>query len=317
MKKFNYLITGGAGFIGTNIVHYLKNHANKIIIVDNLSTGKLKNVPNQENIKFYKIDLNNNLPDKIFKNIDCIIHLAANADIKDGFKNTKKDIYQNILATENLLKKAVKFNIKDFIFSSTAAVYGEPKDYPTKEITAMPIQTSLYGMSKLAAEGIFSSFTFNYGLRTSILRFVSILGDHYSHGHIIDFYKKILNNKKKLLILGNGFQKKSYLHVNDLVKAFDLLLKKKHFSKKSFFEIYNIGNNNFCTVNKSALIISKAMSAKPKFFYSGGRSGWQGDSPFVFLDINKISKLGWKPESNILIAIKKTIQWLINEKNTN
>jgi UDP-glucose 4-epimerase len=315
MKK-NFLITGGAGFLGCNLTLKLIKDGHQVTIIDDFRTGKRENLKEIDSkLKIYDRDLLGHLEDSIFENIDCVIHLAANADIRDGFLDTSKDIKQNIIVTEKLIKKVNSFKIKDFIFSSTAAIYGEPKVFPTPENIEIPIQTSLYGTSKLAAEGILSSYAMKYDLRVSIFRFVSIVGDFYSHGHIIDFFNKLKKNPDELEILGNGLQKKSYLHVNDMLDGIKLVIEKKHFSKKSFFEIYNIGNDEYCTVNESAKIICDQMLVKPKFVYTGGIRGWVGDSPFVFLDTTKIKKLGWTPNIIISDAIKKTISWLIkNDK---
>ena len=305
------LVTGGAGFIGSNLVKHLVKKKYSVSILDNFSTGKsenLKEIINSVNI--YQNDLlDKNLPAEIFEDIDIVFHMAANADVRDGFKEPFKDAEQNIIATLNLAEHCKKNDINNIFFASTAAMLAEPDTFPTPENIPIPNQTSLYGTSKLAAEGILSSYNAKYGFNIGILRFVSVVGDFYSHGHIYDFYEKLKVDEDTLYILGNGEQKKSYLHISDILSGIDLITK-EILNKNNFFEIYNIGNDNYCTVKESAKRICQTLNLSPEFKYSGGIRGWVGDSPFVFLDTAKIKKLGWNPKIEALDAIQRTVEWL-------
>ena len=201
--------------------------------------------------------------------------------------------------------------IKKIVFTSTAPVYGMNKIFPTPENAKMTYQNSLYGASKLYCEGLISSYCEGYNFQSWIFRFVSILGPGYSHGHVYDFVSKLLKNSKKLEILGNGKQKKSYLHVFDAINAISIALKKSN----QKVNIFNLGHNNYINVNKSVKIIEKHMDLNPKKSYTGGKSGWVGDLPFVFLDNKKIKNLGWRPKITIEQSIKSTVNWLINNKS--
>ena len=305
-----YLITGGAGFIGSNLADELSKK-NKVTIVDNLSTGFKENLPKNKNIKFIKCNLlDKKKLFKIFKGHKIVFHLAANADIRFGLEDPKKDLEQNAIATFNVLE-AMRFNkIKKIVFTSTAPVYGMNKIFPTPENASMTYQNSLYGASKLYCEGLISSYCEGYNLQSWIFRFVSILGPRYSHGHVFDFVKNLLKNPNKLKILGDGKQRKSYLHVFDVINAIKIALKKSN----QKVNIFNLGHNNYINVNKSVKIIEMMMDLKPRKFYTGGKSGWIGDLPFVFLDNKKIKNLGWRPKITITQGIKDTSNWLIKNK---
>lgn len=309
MKKV--IITGGAGFIGSNLVDKLLKKKIKITVIDNLTTGFKNHLKTDKNIKFLKCDLlEKKRLNKIFKGHDFVFHLAANADIKDGLKHPKKDLEQNAIATFNVLE-AMRINkIKKIVFTSTAPVYGNTSEFPTKENAAMSYQTSLYGASKLYCEGLISSYCEGYQFQSWIFRFVSILGPRYSHGHVYDFVKMLLKDNSKLPVLGNGRQRKSYIHVHDCINAILFAIK----NSKNKVNIFNLGHNNYINVNKSIEIISRIMNCNPKLIYTGGSRGWVGDLPFVFLDNKKIKKTGWKPKLSIEESIKQTTNWLLQNQ---
>lgn len=305
-----YLITGGAGFIGTNLADSLSKK-NKVTIVDNLNTGFKRYISKNKNIEFVKCDLLNiKKLKKIFKNHQIIFHLAANADIRFGLKHPRKDLEQNVLATFNVLEAMRHNNIKKIVFTSTAPVYGNNNIFPTPENAPMSHQTSLYGSSKLYCEGLITSYCEGYNFQSWIFRFVSILGPKYSHGHVFDFVKQLIKNKKKIKVLGNGKQKKSYIHVNDCINAILIALKKS----KNKINIFNLGHDTYINVNQSLSTIKNFMNMNPKRNYTGGKSGWIGDQPFVFLDNSKIKKLGWKPKYSIEESVQDTVKWLLNNK---
>jgi UDP-glucose 4-epimerase len=199
-------------------------------------------------------------------------------------------------------------NIKKIAFSSTGSVYGEAKIIPTPEDAPFPIQTSFYGASKLAGESLLSAFAEGFDFQVWIFRFVSILGERYSHGHVYDFYKQLLNNPTKLSVLGNGKQRKSYLYVGDCIDAIMVAIEKSN----EKVNIFNLGTDEYCEVNDSIGWISEYLKLKPFLTYTGTERGWIGDNPFIFLDTKKIINLGWKPKFTIKEGIIKTIQYLEN-----
>lgn len=312
MRKKIVLVTGSSGFIGSHLVEFLIKKNKFVIGLDNFSTGNKKFIENidKKNFKFYKVDLYKENIDKYFNNVSEIYHLSANADVRYGIKHRDKDLKQNTIVTHKILEQCVKNNIKKLIFSSTGSVYGEAKEIPTKEDCSFPIQTSLYGASKLSAESLICAYAEAYDLKCYIFRFVSILGPRYSHGHVYDFLKKLGQNPLKLNVLGDGNQKKSYLHVFDCIEA---IWKSINFFKKKI-NIINLGTNEYITVKQSIKIISKKLGLKPKLFYNGGKRGWVGDNPFIFLDTKKIKRTGWKPKLSIEKSIESTVEYIMNNK---
>ena len=311
MKKI--LITGCAGFIGSNLVNFFLKKNIEIVGLDNLSTGNikfLKNALKSKKFKFYKKDLLNNEISSHFKNISMVYHLAANADVRFGLKHTKKDINQNIIVTYKILEAMRKHNVKKIMFSSTGSVYGETNQIPTKENAPFPVQTSLYGASKISAEGLISAYCEGFNLQSYIFRFVSILGKGYSHGHVFDFVKQLRNNNKKLYVLGDGNQRKSYLNIDDCINAIHKSI--NYFNDK--INIINLGTNEYLTVKESIKIICNTLRCEPKIFFKGGKRGWIGDNPMIFLDTKKIRKSGWKPKFTIKESIKITTKYLLDNQ---
>ena len=313
MRNKVALVTGSAGFIGSNLVDDLLKKNFYVIGVDNFRTGKKKFIKDHikdKNFIFKKIDLT--LKKKLSNiskyKIDIVFHMAANADVSKGHLNPLNDLKFNTIMTSNILEFVRKKKIKEFVFCSTGSVYGETKTIPTPENDKFPIQTSMYGASKLACEGLIQAYSEAYNIKSFIFRFVSILGPRYTHGHVVDFYKKLLKNKKKLKILGNGNQKKSYLHVKDCINAITRVINLKI---KKKINIYNLGLNETITVRESAKIICSYLKLKPKFIFSGGKRGWIGDVPLIKLSTKKIKKTGWVPNNSIKKSIIDTLNYLI------
>lgn len=307
-----YLVTGGAGFIGSNLCDRLLSLGHEVVVYDNFSTGQhefISEAKKSENFKLIEADLLNlELLTKSMENIDFVFHLAANADVRHGLEHPEKDIQQNTLATFNVLEAMRANNVKKIAFSSTGSVYGESEVIPTPENAPFPVQTSLYAASKLAGEGLIAAYAEGYGITGYIFRFVSILGERYSHGHVFDFYKKLLKDNSQLEVLGNGKQKKSYLYIQDCIDA--MLWATKHSEEK--VNIFNLGTPEYCQVNDSIGWISGHLKISPELQYTGGEQGWIGDNPFIFLETKKIQDLGWKPKLTIQESIIKTLEYLMD-----
>jgi UDP-glucose 4-epimerase len=308
-----YFVTGGAGFIGSNLVDRLLSNGNNVTVYDNFSTGipeNLENAKKNSGCMVIKGDLLD--PDLLCRTMsgcDFVFHLAANADVRFGTAQPAKDLHQNTVATFNVLEAMRKNSIRRIAFSSTGSVYGESKVIPTPECAPFPIQTSLYGASKLAGEGLIEAYCEGFGFQSWIFRFVSILGERYSHGHVFDFYKQLCIHPDQLYVLGNGCQKKSYLYIQDCLDAVFAAIQQ---SPKNV-NIFKLGTDEYCEVNDSIHWICTHLGSDPEIHYSGGDRGWIGDNPFIFLDCAKIRSLGWKPENSIKQGIIKTLQYL--EKN--
>lgn len=308
------LVTGGAGFIGSHIVDRLLSEGCEVVIVDTLETGFESNISSSlKNPKctFHKVDIQNLEALKpCFNGVDTVFHLAANADVRDGLKHPEKDLNYNTIGTFNVLEAMRANGCKRIVFSSTGSVYGEAKVIPTQETEAFPIQTSLYGASKVAGESLIQAYAEGYGMQGFIFRFVSIMGERYSHGHVIDFYRKLKKDPSKLEVLGNGKQKKSYLYVGDCVDAIFLCLEKC----QDKINIFNLGTDEIFEVNDSIKVIVEAMNLKPSLEYTGGERGWVGDNPHIHLDISKMRSIGWEPKLNIKEAVERTISYLMENE---
>ena len=305
-----YIVTGAAGFIGSNLVDKLINGGHDVLGIDNLSTGRLeflKDSLSSKNFTFLEGDITNKeFVCDSFVRCDFVYHLAANADVRFGLNHPFKDIKQNIIGTFNVLEAMRANNIFEIGFSSTGSVYGEASQIPTYENAPFPVQTSLYGSSKLSGEALITSYCEGFNFKANIFRFVGILGERYTHGHIYDFYKKLKKDPGHLEILGDGKQRKSYLYVHDCISAM-LTAEKK---MKENINIYNLGVDSYCEVMESVGIICRELKITPKLSFAGGVRGWVGDSPFIFLETSKIRSIGWKPKLTIEEGIIKTVNYL-------
>ena len=304
-------ITGACGFIGSNLVDRLLKDGYKVVGWDNRSTGRiefLNDVLNNPNFTLIEGDnLNVSALSDAMIGCDVVFHLAANADVRFGLNHPSKDLNQNTIATFNVLQAMKERGIKKIIFSSTGSVYGESKKIPTPENDEFPIQTSLYGASKVACESLIQAYSEGYGFESYIFRFVSILGERYTHGHIFDFYKQLIEHPDYLNVLGDGTQRKSYLYVQDCVDAMLHVLTLKSETKVN---IYNLGTNEYVQVNDSVRFILEHLNLNPEIRYSGGNKGWIGDNPFIFLDTTKIRNTGWNAKLTIKQGVISTLTWL-------
>jgi UDP-glucose 4-epimerase len=307
------LVTGAAGFIGSNLVDRLLAAGHSVVGFDNFSTGSESFLDGAlSSPKFHLV--RGNLLDSgsiiaAMEGIDLVFHLAANADVRFGTNHPTRDLEQNTICTSNLLEAMRVTGSRRIVFASTGSVYGEPRVFPTAEDAAFPVQTSLYGASKLACEGLIAAYCEGFGFRSHIFRFVSILGERYTHGHIYDFYNQLLNDPTRLKILGNGHQRKSYLYVQDCLDAILIALEKAN----EKVNVFNLGTDEYCEVNDSVSWILQHLGLTPKLEYTGGERGWVGDSPFIFLDCSRIQALGWKPKLSIRQGVIRTVNFLMEQ----
>ncbi len=307
MKAF---VTGGAGFIGSNLVDRLLARGDEVVAYDNLSTGRREFLRDAlANPRFSLVQgdvLDGAALAKAMRGAEFVFHLAANADVRFGLEHPERDVQQNTLATFGVLEAMRANGVKRVAFSSTGSIYGESSVFPTPEDAPFPVQTSLYGASKLAGEGLISAYCEGYGFQGWIFRFVSILGERYTHGHVFDFYKRLRDDPQTLHVLGNGKQRKSYLYVHDCIDAIFTAIG----SAAGKPTILNLGADEYTTVNDSIGWITGALGLTPRLTYSGGERGWVGDSPFIFLDCARMRKLGWAPKLTIQQGILRTLEYL-------
>jgi len=308
MKTF---VTGGAGFIGSHLVDRLLKDGHEVVAYDNFSTGQRKFLePARLSHEFRLVEGDvldlENLTNGM-AGCEFVFHLAANADVRFGTEHPRKDLEQNTIATFNVLEGMRANGVRRIAFSSTGSIYGEPEVFPTPETAPFPVQTSLYGASKLAGEGLIQAYCEGFGFQGYIFRFVSILGERYTHGHVFDFYKRLLENPDELFVLGDGHQRKSYLYIQDCIEAMLYAIERA----QDKVNIFNLGTDEYCEVNDSIRWITEHLGLKPRLSYTGGQRGWIGDSPFIFLDCSKIRALGWKPKLSIKESMLRTLEFLM------
>ena len=303
------VVTGAAGFIGSSTTDALLASGHTVVGIDNFSTGSERFLegaladPGFELVTLDLLQAGAALPE-LFRGADAVIHLAANADVRFGWTTPDRDLKQNIVVTHNVLEGVRVAGVPRLMFSSTGSVYGEASVIPTPEDCPFPVQTSLYGASKLAGEGLIAAYAEGCGITTTVFRFVSIMGARYTHGHVVDFMRQLREDPTELTILGDGKQRKSYLDVTDCVAAIlDRL------PRTGGHEVYNLGVEDYCTVDQSAGWICERLGLDPDVTYTGGDRGWIGDSPLIHLDCSRLRALGWQPTHSIAEAVDRTLKW--------
>lgn len=303
-------VSGGAGFIGSTLIDRLLELGHRVTAYDNLSTGQERFLESAKGDPAFKLVKNDLLNDKALteamEGADFVYHIAANADVRFGTEHPRRDLEQNTIATFNILEAMRANGVKKIVFPSTGSVYGETPVIPTPEDGPFPIQTSLYGASKLAGEGLISAYCEGFGFQAWIFRFVSVLGERYTHGHVFDFYKKLREDPMRLHVLGNGRQRKSYIYVQDCIDAMFLAVEKA----QEKVNVFNLGFDGYSQVMDSVGWIAEHLGMRPQITFSGGDRGWIGDNPFIFLDTKKIRSLGWQPKLDIRQGIIRTLDWL-------
>ena len=305
------LVTGGAGFIGSHIVDELLRRNNEVVVYDNFCTGfgqHLEPAVSEGRIRLVEGDiLDASRLTKAMEGVTTVFHLAANADVRGGQIDRNVDLQQNIIGAHRVLEAMKAVSAKEIVFTSSATVYGEPDRFPTPEDYA-PLQTSLYGASKLAAEAIIQAYGEYFGIRSHVFRFVSWIGERYSHGVIFDFVNKLRAKPEELEILGDGNQKKSYLHVEDGIRGIFLALEKMTALKN----VINLGHVGHMNVKNLAEIVCEELGLSDVAYrYTGGPRGWLGDSPFVHLDISKLQSIGFRPRISIEEGVRRTVRYLV------
>ena len=308
-------LTGAAGFIGSNLCDRLLARGDSVVGFDNFSTGRPEFIADAVQHPSFRLVEGNLLTDtaaltEAMRRTEFVFHLAANADVRFGTEHPRKDFEQNTVVTFNVLEAMRANGLKRIAFSSTGSIYGELREFPTPETASFPVQTSLYGASKLAGEGLIEAYCEGFGFHGYIFRFVSVLGERYTHGHVFDFYDSLSKDPSRLRVLGNGHQRKSYIYVHDCIEA--MLVAIERATEK--VNVLNLGNDEYTDVNSSIKWITEHLNVKPKLEYTGGERGWIGDNPFIFLDTTRIRSLGWKPSLSIREAVLKTVDWLASNR---
>jgi UDP-glucose 4-epimerase len=304
------LVTGGAGFLGSTLVDRLLERGDVVTAYDDFSTGRrefLRQAQRSERFRLVEGDVLD-LPrlQQALAGQELVFHFAANADVRFGTQHPRKDLEQNTLGTFNVLEAMRGAGVRRIAFTSTGSVYGEPELIPTPEDAPFPVQTSLYGASKLAGEGLIAAYVAGFGFQGWVFRLVSCLGERYTHGHVFDFYRKLRADPASIEVLGDGRQRKSYLYVQDCLDAMLLALERA----QAPLNVLNLGRDDSCTVDDSLGWICEHLKLSPQRRYGGGTRGWIGDSPVILLDASRARALGWAPRLPIRDAVIRTLDYL-------
>lgn len=315
IKEKRIFITGGAGFIGSHFVDIFIKENKKVTVFDNLSSGKkdfLINSLKNNNLHLISGDLlkKEQVEKSLDQNTDIVIHLAANPDISRGIEDPSLDFNQTIVATFLLLQTMKEKKIKKLVYFSGSGVYGDIGTTYSSENYGPLLPVSMYGASKLSAEGIISAFSHLFGIQSWIFRPANIVGDRATHGVVFDFINKLRKNPSQLKILGDGNQSKSYLYVSDIIEAVFLAMQKTN----EEINIFNIASTSFITVNEIAELVIIGMGLKNvHIIHTEGKIGWPGDVPIVRINNKKLNDLGWKPRFSSRQAVQQTIKDLLNK----
>jgi UDP-glucose 4-epimerase len=302
------LVTGAAGFIGSTLTDRLLADGHDVVGFDDFSTGQPEFLAGAGQNPRFRLIRGDALDAAALRpavaGCDTVFHLAAHADVRSGLDDPRRDLERNLLATSNVLEAMRAEGVARIAFTSSGSVYGDAA-VPTPEDAPFPVQTSLYGASKLACEGLIAAYAEGYGFQGWILRLTSALGERYSHGHVFDFYKKLRARKDAIDVLGDGRQRKAYVYVGDCVDAIVLAVARA----RDRVTILNVGGET-CTVDESLGWICEALGVDPRRSYSGGRRGWVGDNPHVELDTRRLQALGWRPTTPAREGVRRTVRYL-------
>jgi UDP-glucose 4-epimerase len=318
MKDTHILITGGAGFIGSHLSDELMPRGLNVLVLDNLSSGSLGNIEKwfgSRSFSFTNHDLLDRPNMKTLEDCEVVFHLAANPEVRTSSIDPETHYQQNIQATFNLLEAIRESgSVETLVFSSSSTVYGDVAAIPTREDYGPLKPVSVYGASKLSCEALITAYAHTYGFRALIYRLANIVGSRSRHGVVCDFIRKLRSNPRELEILGDGTQAKSYLHVEDCVKAILVGLEKTG----NQVETFNIGSEDRITVKTLADIVVDEMGLENvKYQFTGGVNGgrgWVGDVKDMLLETSKLVSRGWSPKHNSEQSVRRAVRETLEGK---
>jgi UDP-glucose 4-epimerase len=314
------LVTGGAGLVGSHLTKRLLD-GNEVVVADDLSKGSRERVPDGATF----VEANMTDPDDVAsvltEELDCVFHFAAYTDT--NYANPRRLFEENGAMTYNVLERAHEVGVSNVAFTSSSTVYGEAP-MPTPEDYAPLEPISIYGASKLADEGLLSTYAHSHDFTVWLFRFANIVGPHQRGTVVPDFIEKLDENPDELEILGDGRQEKSYLHVSDCVEAIQHIVEHSSTDRQTrsddtvehtdqSMNTYNLGTRTTTSVTRIADIVADEMDLDPEYSYTGGDRGWTGDVPRMRLSIEKLSALGWSPELSSDAAVRRGARELIAE----
>ncbi len=306
------LATGGCGFIGSHLVERLLSRGDEVIIYDNLSSGKAEFLDAERQNPGLQIFIGDLLEKKKLwtklKGVDFVFHLAANPNIRSGLQNTALDLEQNTLATYNVLEGMRRADVPGIALASSSTVYGRARKIPTPEDYGPLLPESLYGASKLACEALVSAFSSLFGIQAYVFRFANIVGARATHGILVDFLTKLRRSPRRLEVLGDGNQRKSFLKVEECVDG--MLFSVRNLKER--LNVLNLGSKDQVSVAEIArMTLEVAEARNAEIHFTGGTSGWAGDIPEMLLDVTRIRRLGWGAKRTSAEAVREALSELL------
>jgi UDP-glucose 4-epimerase len=315
LRDCSYFVIGGAGFIGSHFADVLlaSPRTRRITVFDNFSSGHewhLAQHCSDSRLVIIRADAGDiHALTATMEGHDWVIHLASNPDIALAAENPEIDFYRGTLLTHNVAEAMRRAGVSRLIYASGSGVYGDAGEALVDEDYAPMRPVSTYGASKLAGEALIASYCSMFGLHACAFRFGNVVGARQTHGVGFDFVRRLTTEPTRLRILGDGQQRKPYIHVTDVVDA--VLHAAKNASAP--FSVFNVATEDAVTVTEIAELAVEALGlpAHPVFDYTGGRCGWRGDVPVVRLDSSRIRALGWFPKWNSREAVRRSLKELV------
>lgn len=315
-----FLIVGGAGFIGSHFVHALlaESPNREVTIFDNFSSGREWHYEEHANDGRLKVIVGDVSDLRVLcdamEGHHAVIHLASNPDIARAATEPEIDFYQGSLLTNNVVEAMRRTGVERLLYASGSGVYGDLGEIEANEDYGPLIPVSTYGASKLAGEGLISSYCHMFGLTACAFRFGNVVGPRQTHGVGYDFIRRLIAYPTHLKILGDGAQSKSYIHVSDVISA--VLLANE--LSKTKFQAFNVATGDYITVKEIADLAVEVLKLKqvPVYEFTGGDRGWKGDVPVVRLNTDRIKRLGWRCKYDTRTALQRSLQSLASDERT-
>lgn len=303
-------ITGGAGFIGSYLTDVLLQHGCTVTVYDNLTTGRRKWLPKNQldhQLRFVEGDLSDYATlERAMVGHQIVWHFGANTNMVIGAKDPSVDFTNGLAATFHVLNAMKKLRIAELIFPSSGAVYGDILRPPADENYGPLLPVSTYGAAKLSAEGWISSYWHSAGIKSWIFRFGNVLGARMTHGVIYDLLGKLRADSNELEILGDGKGEKNYFLVEECI---DGMIYAYSSARHVGCEIFNLGSESTTRVSEIArIILEETGNANTKVRYTGGERGWPGDQPRVYMNVEKMKRLGWRAKLSSHEAVRTAVR---------
>jgi UDP-glucose 4-epimerase len=316
-KSVRVAVTGAGGFIGRHLVRALLKEGHEVVGLEDFSACRRNALQEfQQDGRFRLVEgdaADVEVSREAVRGCRAVFHLAANPEVRVGEKEPLSHVTGNIDPTVGVLEAMRAEEVHEILFTSTSTVYGNAKELPTPEDYGPLLPISVYGGAKLASEGLIAAYAGTFGLRAAFFRFANVVGPEATHGVSVDFVRKLRDDPERLEILGDGTQTKSYVHVEDTVRAM-VHVWNGDMPEAGGSVVFNIGSLDRIPVTEVAEAVATVMGLKPDFSFTGaapGGGGWRGDVPLMQLSVEALLESGWEPRYSSREAVEDTVRWLV------